>query len=57
MSSGSIRIRYVLVFTEDTNVTEDVITNQMRGSVAADGEIARSALYIRLSSLTVASRK
>ncbi|XP_022111069.1 63 kDa sperm flagellar membrane protein-like [Acanthaster planci] len=55
MSSGSIRVQYVLVFTEDTNVTVDVVSNQMRASIAADGEIASSALYIRLSSLSVAS--
>ncbi|XP_038072761.1 uncharacterized protein LOC119741140 isoform X2 [Patiria miniata] len=56
MSSGSIMIRYVLVFTEDTSMNEDAVTRQMSSSVSADGEIGSSALYIRLSSLTVASQ-
>ncbi|XP_038051960.1 uncharacterized protein LOC119724809 isoform X2 [Patiria miniata] len=55
MSSGSIMIRYVLTFSEDTSMNEDMVTRQMSNSVSADGEIAGSALYIRPSSLTYAN--
>ncbi|XP_022088734.1 LOW QUALITY PROTEIN: uncharacterized protein LOC110978223 [Acanthaster planci] len=56
MSSGSIEIRYVLTFAEDTDMNEAMVTSQMSSSISADGQIGDSVLYIRPSSLTVASQ-